>query len=298
LNCLFNGPAAVVIFFIVSGFFIHLPQTRKNSELNIRRFYIRRAIRIGIPALFAVAAYEAFGYLKLSEINQTVLWSIICEAIYYVLYPGLLVLGRKHGWISVVLISYAIALVLCLTNLQALRASGNSYVALGWLTWIVGLPCWILGCWLAENRQRFKPVKSRQIWLARAAIFAIAFLLRIAKFHSHSVLFSNCFTLNAFALPVTAWIGIELASSARLGTSSVLEWVGKWSYSLYLVHPIAYAILALAGISEINGSERYHLIRIASALVFSYCFYLAIEKPAHRLAILASRRKPVVLPAE
>jgi peptidoglycan/LPS O-acetylase OafA/YrhL len=255
--------------------------------LNIRRFYIRRAIRIGIPALFAVAAYEAFGYLKLSEINQTVLWSIICEAIYYVLYPGLLVLGRKHGWISVVLISYAIALVLCLTNLQALRASGNSYV-----------PCWILGCWLAENRQRFKPVKSRQIWLARAAIFAIAFLLRIAKFHSHSVLFSNCFTLNAFALPVTAWIGIELASSARLGTSSVLEWVGKWSYSLYLVHPIAYAILALAGISEINGSERYHLIRIASALVFSYCFYLAIEKPAHRLAILASRRKPVVLPAE
>jgi peptidoglycan/LPS O-acetylase OafA/YrhL len=104
--------------------------------------------------------------------------------------------------------------------------------------------------------------------------------------------------LNAFALPVTAWIGIELASSARLGTSSVLEWVGKWSYSLYLVHPIAYAILALAGISEINGSERYHLIRIASALVFSYCFYLAIEKPAHRLAILASRRKPVVLPAE
>jgi peptidoglycan/LPS O-acetylase OafA/YrhL len=170
----------------------------------------------------------------------------------------------------------------------------NSYVALGWLTWVVGLPCWLLGCWLAENRQKFRPVKSHQIWLARSSIFAIAFLLRVAKFHSHSVLFSNCFTLNIFALPVTAWIGVELVSSAQLGTSRLLEWVGKWSYSLYLVHPIAYAILALIGIAEINSSEPYHLIRIASALVFSYCFYLAIEKPAHRLAIMASRRTPTL----
>ena len=297
LNCLFNGPAAVVIFFVVSGFFIHLPQTRKNTELNIPRFYVRRGIRIGIPAMLAFLCFEKAGIATatgslLVKINSTVLWSIVCEVTYYFLYPAILLAGKNFGWVKTVIIAYLVAFALCLTHLNTLRAAGNAYVALHLWTWVVGLPCWILGCWLAENRQKFRPATITKIWLWRFAIFAVAFLLRVAKFHFHSVVFSNCFTLNLFALPVTAWIGLELVSSTNLGTSRILEWIGQWSFSLYLIHPTAWYCLHVLGIPYVNSAQWYHLLSIVTALISSFIFYLVVEKPSHLLAVQLSRRTP------
>lgn len=294
-NCLFNGPAAVIVFFVISGFCIHFPQTRAGSKLDVRRFYVRRALRIGLPALAAIILYNAAGHLEIAKLNA-VLWSVICECFYYALYPALLMLGRKFGWAAVFAVAYAAAVSLCLSHLGTLRSGGNNYQALGWLTWIVGLPCWLLGCWLADNRKKFVAVSRYKLWAVRASIFVIAFALRIVKFHSHGILFSNCFTLNLFAIPLAAWIGFEMASSSRDGTSRLLEWAGKWSYSLYLIHPISGGLLAVLGVSAALGSERYHLTTIAFALVLSFCFYLAIERPAHQLALVMSRRRPIAAP--
>jgi peptidoglycan/LPS O-acetylase OafA/YrhL len=295
-NCLFNGPAAVIVFFVISGFCIHFPQTRTDYELNVRRFYTRRALRIGLPALAAIILYRGSGYLKNADINDTILWSVICECVYYALYPALCFLGRKLGWAAVFAAAYITATSLCATHLGALRAGENGYWALGWLAWIVGLPCWLLGCWLADSRKKFSAVSLPRLWAMRAGIFIIAFGLRIAKFHIHNILFSDCFTLNLFALPVAAWIGVEMASSVQYGTSRFLEWAGKWSYSLYLIHPVSGGLLALLGVSVALSSERYHLITIAFALVLSYCFYLAIERPAHQLALVLSRRGQLAVP--
>jgi peptidoglycan/LPS O-acetylase OafA/YrhL len=294
LNCTFNGPAAVIIFFVVSGFFIHLPQTRKNRELNIGRFYTRRFVRIGIPAFATVIAFKSLGLSRLADLNNTVLWSVICEAIYYFLYPVLLLLGQKFGWAKVVVVAYVMSFVLCVTHLGELKAHGNGYIALGWWTWLVGLPCWVLGCWLAENRQKFRLATSLQMWMIRLTILALSVVLRIVKFHVHSAGASNCFTLNFFALPVTVWIGVELASSAKLGTSRLLEWIGKWSYSIYLMHPISTSLLALVGIVELKNSEPYLLLRLTGSLVLAYSFFLLVEKPGHRLAIRLSRRAPTL----
>lgn len=294
LGCLFNGPAAVIIFFVVSGFFIHLPQTRQNKELNIGRFYTRRFVRIGIPAFAAAIAFVLLGLSRVTDLNNTVLWSIVCESIYYLLYPALLPFGKKFGWIKVVLVAYVISFMLCVTHLGELKASQNAYNALGWWTWLVGLPCWVIGCWLAENRQKFRPVKSLQMWLIRLGIIALSVILRVAKFHLHYAGASNCFTLNFFALPVTAWIGVELASSAKLGTSRLLEWVGTWSYSIYLTHMMSTPLLALVGMAELKNSEPYLLLRIASSLALAYCFFLVVERPSHRLAVRLSRRAPIL----
>jgi peptidoglycan/LPS O-acetylase OafA/YrhL len=207
-----------------------------------------------------------------------------------------LVFGRKLGWPAVFAIAYVAATSLCASHLGALRAGQNGYPSLDWLTWIVGLPCWLLGCWLADSHKNFAAVSLSRLWAARVGIFILAVGLRIAKFHFNSVLFSNCFTLNLFAIPVAAWIGLEMASSARDGTSRLLEWAGKWSYSLYLIHPISGPLLALLGVSVALNSERYHLTTIACALVLSFCFYLAIERPAHRLALTLSRRANIEVP--
>lgn len=289
LNCLFNGPAAVIIFFVLSGFFIHLPQTRPAAVLNIARFYVRRGVRIGIPAACAMAVYSYLQHIRFFDINDTVLWSVICEAIYYFLYPVILLAGKRFGWPTLVVGSYLIALTFCLIHLPELRAD-NSYIALKSWTWVVGLPCWILGCWLAENRQKFKATTRTKIWLIRVAIFSLAFVFRIAKFHFHSVFFSSCFTLNFLALLVAPWIGIELASAAKLGTSRLLEWIGQWSFSLYLMHPVVPKLLAMTGAARLFHSEAYYLLINAASYILAYCFYRVIEKPTHRLAIELSRR--------
>ena len=49
---IFNGPAAVIIFFILSGFVIHFPFINNYNKINIQSFYLRRLIRIIIPVLF------------------------------------------------------------------------------------------------------------------------------------------------------------------------------------------------------------------------------------------------------
>jgi peptidoglycan/LPS O-acetylase OafA/YrhL len=295
-NCLFNGPAAVIIFFVISGFCIHFPQTRAGSQLSVRRFYIRRAVRIGLPAFATLILYNGALHLEIVNLNDSVLWSVICECIYYALYPALLIFGRRLGWAVVFAITYVAATALCASHLGALRAGENGYPAMGWLTWIVGLPCWILGCCLAEYRKKFTSVSSSRLWAVRAGIYIMTFFLMVAKFHGHSVLFSNCFTLNLFAVPVAAWIGLEMASRSRAGTSRLLEWAGKWSYSLYLIHPVSAPLLAMLGVPVSLSSESYHLTIIAFALALSFCFYLTIERPAHQIAVTLSRRSPIAAP--
>jgi peptidoglycan/LPS O-acetylase OafA/YrhL len=233
------------------------------------------------------------GGFGLGSLEKSVLWSIICEVIYYILYPALLLASKRVGWIPLIMGSFFIAASLCLTHLHEIAAMAHDYQALGWSrTWIVGLPVWLLGCWLAENRQKFNAVTNRKIWFLRLSIFSLSVVLRVFKFHVHFIVFSNCFTMNAFALLIPAWVGIELASAGKLGVSRILEWMGGWSYSLYLVHNVVPTYLAMAGVPKNLDSEWYHLFTIAVALVASFIFYRLIEKPSHLLAVYASRRAP------
>lgn len=296
-NCLFNGPAAVILFFIISGFCIHLSNTSGAIHFNVKEFYIRRAFRICIPALCAIVIYNVFDVFDFNDINKSVLWSVICEIIYYIMYPLLLVGGRRIGWGWLFVATYIFSNIVCIFNLDALRAAGNSYVALGWGTWIIGLPCWLLGCWLAENRQRFEIQRGHRIWVLRSVVVLLSFCICFARFHFPSVLFSECFTLNIFALPATAWIGMELSSRPLTAGSQWFEWMGKWSYSLYLIHPTSTALLTAIGVPEIESSEFYHLLRLCFALAISYIFYLVSELPAHQMARFVGRGFNVVDPA-
>src|SRR5215469_13011038 len=88
LGSLFDGPAAVIVFFVISGFCIHFPY-RKNPTVNLPAYYSRRLIRIGAPALIALLLWAWVG-VKLAPDDPGIFWSIICEIEYYLLYPVLL----------------------------------------------------------------------------------------------------------------------------------------------------------------------------------------------------------------
>jgi peptidoglycan/LPS O-acetylase OafA/YrhL len=286
-NSLFNAPAAVICFFVISGLCIHFPQ-RKNRKIQIGPFFVRRFLRILPPAL-VILAIMRLALKDNSSPQDTVLWSILCECIYYLLYPILLFIRRQSAWIVMIAGAYAAAAATIAWNYARLQPGDNAYVALGaGVTWIIGLPCWLLGCWLAENLSEFKTPKRSSLWILRFAILGLSIALRLAKFHISSKLASNCILLDIFAPLVCYWLGTEVANAREYGAVSYLERAGQWSYSLYLVHPLTIPLFSILGFSAALLTQ-YHWIVLASALAASYVFYLLVEKPSHRAAVFIGR---------
>src|ERR1035437_3963787 len=154
-----TGPNAVVVFFVISGFCIHFPH-RNEARIDFREFMVRRYIRVGLPAVVAGYLLYNTGFHSLQD---SVLWSIICELIYYSLYPWFIAIKRKYGWRPLLAVSYLAALILV-----ASRTTGpynGDFTSFGaGFTWILGLPCWLLGCVLAEHCTAFWPHRPAVQW--------------------------------------------------------------------------------------------------------------------------------------
>ena len=274
LGVMFNGQAAVIVFFVLSGFVIHYPQS-SGRRLTLAPFYMRRLIRIGIPAIAAIILYQVLD-VPMGAPTFGVLWSIICEVIYYLLYPLLLTLSYRVSWRNLVIAASLIALCFALANWSVLQRD-QDYPSFGLWTWVVGLPCWLLGCWLAENFHRFPELGRLQIWAVRLAIYGTSVALCILKFHWLKA--SNVYMLNLMAFAVTAWIALEVQYFRERKPNALLEWSGGWSYSLYLVHPIAVTLTVSIATTFIHSP-----IAIALSVILSLAFFFVIERPAHALA--------------
>ena len=278
-DCLFNGPAAVIIFFIISGFCIHHPFVFAK-KIKIVPFYSKRLIRITLPALVMILLYFLLK-VKLNPPHYNSLWSIICEIVYYLIYPAIFYLSKKIKLIYIIFVAYIIVIIVLLVHADILKSAAQSYNAVGNNTWIIGLPCWLLGCWLAENYQSFKTISPQKIWLWRLLIIALFVLLRIVKSHVTTIYGSNCFTLDAFAIIGCIWLGYEIAFYKNKQPNKLLENWGKWSYSLYLIHP---ATIAILNYFELKAFNTNHTLLVLSCFLIAYLFYLLIEKPTHLLA--------------
>jgi peptidoglycan/LPS O-acetylase OafA/YrhL len=87
----------------------------------------------------------------------------------------------------------------------------------------------------------------------------------------------------------------EISTFANSRPPALLEWGGRWSYSLYLVHYVV--IVAFGHIAGyLQPFVRWPMLWIA-ILLASYLFYCVVESPGHLLARsfgrhLAHRRGP------
>jgi peptidoglycan/LPS O-acetylase OafA/YrhL len=296
LGSLFDGPAAVIVFFVISGFCIHFPY-RHNPSVNLLSYYSRRLIRIGAPALIALSIWNWVGVKNQSDENG-IFWSVICEVEYYLLYPFLLRLRLQFGWLALIVVSQVAAYSLALTHLDSIERGFGGYPAFGWWNWVIGLPCWLIGCWLAESFESFSQISPAWLWLIRIGVFSSSAGLQALRFHGGSVFLSNAFTLNLFAVIAGLWLGLEIAYRRRKSAPRILEWAGKWSYSLYLMHPAVPGLVAmqewLRPIFLFGGGTVPFIV---SSLPAAYLFYLVVEAPFHRIAIAVSKRLKAPLPA-
>jgi peptidoglycan/LPS O-acetylase OafA/YrhL len=290
-NTITFGTAAVIGFFIISGFCIHLP-FRNGETLVLSRYYARRYLRILVPLACGVGVFYLVGiHIDLLGDNSilwvSVLWSLVCEEIYYAAYP-LLRLGRMRlGWTALLSASFAAAIAVLATHQYADDWRGYGPIR----TALILLPVWLLGCLLAEKAADLAPLESSPvIWTWRLGIWSASWVCEILHFEFHVY---YTFTMLPFGVLAFFWILQEI----RHGMSGAQPWkplvsAGAWSYSLYLIHGPAMFFFA----ERVRMPNLGYFVNWFAANAFilgaSYTFYLLVERPSHRQARKISFQGP------
>ena len=282
------GPAAVIAFFVISGFCIHFPFARRTKASPVIRFYARRYIRILVPVtctvvLFKIALPSTVIFGSGSILWHSTLWSIVCEELYYAVYPLLNRASKKVGWSYIVIASLVPAIFVCWYYFPAVDWQDIGVVP----TALTLFPVWLSGCYMAENLPALlRTYSPRGIWLWRAAAWVTMWAALVL--HSHTI-FHQTVTGIAVGIVYYFWLRAEISFYLHRKPWRVLVWAGQWSYSLYLIHPLAIAIgVQTLGLSP--QSRLSWLVLMSFTLLSSYVFYLLIERPSHKLA----KRIPMV----
>lgn len=278
---LFYGLPAVIVFFVISGFCIHLPFLNVE-QFSIGKYYARRYTRILVPVVGFLLVYWSVGH-KLqfwgehSVLWQSVLWSLLCEEIYYLVYPLLMRLRKRVSWKVILPSSMAVSVVLA-----ALKPEAQSFHEFGPVqTAVILYPVWLLGCVLAEQVEGLTTaVSAIQIWGWRLLAWFGSWVVLMLHFHSRIHAMQTCLWFGALAY---FWLKKEIARARTKGPPNWMAWAGAWSYSLYLMHVPGTEVFQKLPLPFL-GHILDWVATMTCACLFSYVFYLVVERPSHRLA--------------
>jgi peptidoglycan/LPS O-acetylase OafA/YrhL len=256
------GMMGVPIFFVVSGFCIHLSFQQQGQRWG--SFFIRRIFRI-YPAYLAALVFFGFFFAHRFQLNlmdwelwrqflmhfflvhnfqgSTIgavngsFWSMAVEAQLYLLYPILVWLVAKFGWRRSFLFLGGLELLIRGAD-GLVETFGLANTTGGYVSWLFTMSplgywfSWALGARIADAFLKNEPLPFSKSPLALWVILAIVcYFVR--------PLCSLRFLL--FAI-ITAAVTSKLLSQEQAGIRrpyflpDALKKIGLWSYSIYLLH--------------------------------------------------------------
>jgi peptidoglycan/LPS O-acetylase OafA/YrhL len=328
-----GGLLGVEIFFVLSGYLITTLLVReyaKHGTIRLRAFWMRRARRL-LPALFAVLAVTltvwvfflpgqvasirgdaaaAAGYvtnwwfiIHHQSYFQLIgrpspfehLWSLAIEEQFYLLWPLLLLLGRRHlkrVQLATMLLFGAVVSLALMALLYRPEAD-PSLVYYGTDTRASGL---LIGAALAlftlhDTKGREKgPTPQRQ----GAGLLALAVLLyacwRWGQYSS--IVYRGGFGVVDVATAALIWSAVTQprGAVARVLETPVLRWIGLRSYGIYLWHWPIYT-LTRPGLDLPGGEWLPLLIRVVATLLVAEVSYRYLEMPIRTGALTRGWRR-------
>lgn len=310
------GELAVQFFFVLSGFlvtFLLLKEQENWGRISVMKFYFRRVLRIW-PLFFIVlfiailiapdygaakvenwwlypSFLSNFDRLSLSESNlmANITWSVAIEEQFYLFWPLIFLLKKpKHllGLLcSLILISILFQLLYqadgayfhTLTNLLFLASGG-----------ILGL---IISQYQVPITRYVNQLTSKQLLLF--ILLCCAFVVAHPYLFRNWVLLTNVFSALIFALVI---LSQTLGNKYQLSRFTSLTKVGKYTYGIYLLHPIVLFFLPMTiipkcllwfrlkmGLSHDIGMALGFLSVLFFTLVMAMVSYHMIEKPMLKL---------------
>jgi peptidoglycan/LPS O-acetylase OafA/YrhL len=316
-----SGSTAVSFFFVLSGFlitYLMLEEYEKTGKFDLKKFYIRRTLRIW-PLYYFVLVFGFFVYpffkshlgfennipysvayqfLFLSNFDSIrvaneglvdkapmmigITWSVAIEEQFYLLWPLLfLALKGRRFWpavLVVVLVSW-----FCRTFVFRNEAMYYHTVAVA-----SDLAIGAAFAMLVFYNPRF----VNFIRTLRRSHIVTFYVLALLYFLYHDVLFSD-FAETAFSrllhTLIFALVIVEQSyaenSFFKFGRWPALSAMGKYSYSLYMLHPIGiqfaivlFRYLQLDRASETAMSLLYVLVALIPSMLLSFLSYHYIER--------------------
>ena len=299
-----TGGMGVQLFFVVSAFSLCLSSDRRQNEESWI-FYLRRIFRI-VPLFYLILIMTllrdklVFGLShSYSEIVVNALflynfvggwqvgivmasWVIGVIMVFYFLYPYIY---RKC---SNTLESIYRTMLLCTLCVIAYSVISSFDGGINFWQWsffrhlpsfLVGILCYSVFKNMRENNQKVSNYILGRVTLSVALFLGIALLYSDQQFLLISTLYWQSII---FALLV---LGSSLGVARAFFSLPVLCWIGKISYSTYLVHPLV--IVALQPIykiiaAKISGSLSFLLcasLTLICVYFISYLLWRIIEKP-------------------
>lgn len=305
LHVLWNGTPAVHVFFVLSGFVLVLPFTRPGAARSWVQYYAKRFFRLYLPAwaslvvavaLIAVVPRSASplqspwadmyvvepsvgqvfkdGLLLLnaSTIN-TPLWSLKWEVAFSLLLPVYVLIAVR--WRRFWPVKIGLAMLLAVVG-------GMQDV--DWLTY---LPIFAIGAVLGVERERIGELTRswpRVVWLFVAAA---GLFLANAEWISREQPIPGVEAVVTVGAVLIVLLFVSSGSAKRLGDTALAQWLGRISFSLYLVHlPIILAGVALLRSVSLPLALA---VSVAASFVIAELFYRYVEQPAHRLSMAVGR---------
>jgi peptidoglycan/LPS O-acetylase OafA/YrhL len=304
------GPIGVPIFFVISGYCIHRSHAMRLAHhpqyrLNGRAFLWRRFVRI-YPVLFCALLLtfaldsvslhfrphnEHLGDLSLRTFvanllalqgiasptygSNTALWTLSVEIQFYLLYPLLFAVQRRLGPNRVLVGLTLLGALSC----ALLERRGILIFTSYWSSWY-------LGAWIAEREVRGMRFPRWFVTVASPLLFALG-CIALSRYSLRYV------WVQPWALAFAPLLDVMLRARAS-GTFAMrmLEKVGEFSYSLYLVHmPIFVALVSWLFHSAKPVSVLWSIGFFFVALAAAYLFHLLIERPVLGMLRRTSRRR-------
>jgi peptidoglycan/LPS O-acetylase OafA/YrhL len=282
-----GGGIGVGIFFALSGFLIGtiLLEMPQFGIASVGKFLVRRFARIypayvlsitlivllsmAVAPARCVNVIEALpGLLTMLDFPSAwlgygvgVLWTLHIEFAFYISTPlFMLLLGRQRG-----LLWFCIALLVSSGVATAVAVPLHSFAHYG-----AGLGVGALVA-LAWKSDRFAHLSTRMVGAILAvAMTGIVLLLFLPPVNRYAWL-AECLAASLFA----SGLIVTFLATPSLPTFSALTWIGRISYSIYLLHGVILDYAPSLGLGPYAHPARFAVI----VLVLSSISYYWVEKP-------------------
>ncbi len=308
------GRWAVIFFLVLSGYCLMLPVIRNQGELKggAARFFKRRAWRI-LPPYYAaivvslilirtligtptgthwdnsihVTTRTLLAHLLLIQnfkgagsINN-VFWSIAVEWQIYFLFPALLWLWRRVSPLTTtglaLLLGFSLAMLLLRTSLFAAPSPQFlGFFALGMLAADIAT---------GENEkwQRWSRIAGLLLAISGAFLFLMTYIDRHRPTPSGGLIVEGIVAIAAilFLILISRW---DQSRLRRLVEITPLPTIGRFSYSLYLLHAPMLQIVWQYVLAPMHLGHTVSFLLLCAlatplSLAVSYLFFLAFERP-------------------
>lgn len=302
---LIAGHESVMFFFVLSGFVLALPYLRGKNQ-TYPTFLWRRVLRIYGPYLGALAIAIAgcavwhgklgssgwaaatwgkqvdlrsvvehilfIGNYNYSRYN-TAFWSLVYEMRISIVFPLLFLAAYRLR------LRYALLLIVACTLIGVSVFSGKTLITVEYAA------IFIIGILLAKHLDSLKDAYRRSAAWKHWMLVLLSILLydgwhlvsdRGPLWH----LGDMPIAVGAAGLVV---VGINSRSAQRILNSPTPAFLGKISYSFYLVHGTVLFAMAAALKDKVSPAE-FFILCLPSAILLSWGFYQAVEAPFMRMS--------------